>query len=167
MAIRQTNDSIADLDTYRFFIDESKRLNLRYGFRLGKVNLLIRQFTACEVLQKPTLFPIPNVPVLVEGVINLRSILVPVFNIREHLQQAPQNDNTLLLVIDKGERAFATYIEALPDCINLDDEDFDETECSQDLPKTLKPYVTKAFLRNEEIWLEVDYDAFIEGIIIE
>jgi len=172
LATEQNTQSILDnvtagldhFDPFQGFIDDDKALNLRYGFRIGNLNFLVNQFSMCEVVKKPVIYSIPNTPSWIQGLINLRGILVPVFNIKKHLGQETEdnNKNETLIVLDKGERAFATFIETLPDSMNLDDADFSQTSIPDDISETLKRHVIEANEFKEEIWLEINYDALIK-----
>lgn len=174
MAPEQTTESILDnvaagldhFDHFRGFVEDGKKLNLRYGFRLGKIYFLINNFTTCEVVIKPTIYPIPNTPSWVQGLINLHGILIPVFNIKKRIGEKSDDDKKkdTLIIIDKGERAFATFIDALPDSINLDDGNFIRITVPDDVPEIIKEYITEAYELKKEIWLELNYDALIKNL---
>lgn len=149
-------------------IDDSQSLNLRFGFRLGEISFLINKFTICEVVKRPTIYSMPNTPSWIQGLINLRGILVPVFDIKKQLNQTNDDKNSdILLVIDKGERAFATYIDALPNSIDIDNEILIKTKTPADTPDLLKKYVIEAFLLEQEIWIEIDYVTFIKNMTLD
>ncbi|MCZ6802885.1 MAG: chemotaxis protein CheW [Proteobacteria bacterium] len=133
---------------------------------LGPINFLIPESTMCEVVQNVTICPLPNTPSWIQGLINLRGILVPVLNLKTHLGQKSEGNikNIPLLVIYKGERAFATYVDALPNSINLKEENFVKIEIPDTLPEILKPYINNAFGFEQETWIAINYDAFIQHI---
>lgn len=171
MTTEQTTDSVFKnvaagldhFDPFQGFVDDEKELNLRYGFRLGEINFLINEFTMCEVVKKPIIYPIPNTPSWIQGLINLRGILVPVLNIKKHIEQDNDDKKSdTLLVIDRGERAVATFIDDLPNSINIDDEDFIKTTVPDNTSEILKKYTTGVFSLKQEIWLDIDYDTFIK-----
>lgn len=164
-AFKNTTAGLDHFDPFQGFVDEEKELNLRYGFRLGKVNFLINEATMCEVVKKPIIYSIPNTPAWIQGLINLRGILVPVLDIKKKIEQDDHDkkDDTLL-VIDKGERAFATFIDTLPNSINLDEDNFIETTVPDDTSEIVRKYITKAYSLDQEIWLDIDYDTFIKNM---
>jgi len=173
LATEHTTQSIIDnvaagldhFDPFQGFVDDGKKLNLRYGFRLGKINFLVHETAMCEVVKNPVVYSIPNTPQWIQGLINLRGILVPVLDIKKRIKQEDEkNSKETLLVINKGENAFATFIEALPDSLNIDDSDFTKTIVPDDIPEILKAYITEAFEFKQERWLELDYDAFLKNI---
>ena len=170
MAEEQTSilDNVKGLDhfdPFQGFVDDEASLNIRYGFRLGNINFLLNEAAMSEIVTKPLIYPIPNTPSWIQGLINLRGILVPVFNIKKCIKQENKDDNkNHLLVIDKGERAFATFIDSLPDSINVDEVELIDTSIPDELPDMLKTHVTTALKINNEVWLELDYDAFIKEL---
>jgi chemotaxis signal transduction protein len=172
LATEETTSSILNnvtgldhFDPFQGFVDDGEALNIRYGFRLGEINLLINQFSMSEVVIKPVIYSIPNTPSWIQGLINLRGILVPVFNIKRYLgQESENNKNDKLLVIDKGERAFATYIEKLPDSINVDEVELTPITAPDDVPEVMQGYITETYKLNDETWFELDYDSFIKNM---
>lgn len=173
MATEQTTPSILNnvaagldhFDPFQGFVDDGETLNIRYGFRLGKINFLVNKFSMSEIVIKPVIYSIPNTPSWIQGLINLRGILVPVFDIKKRIEQdSDERKNDTLIVLDKGERAFATFIDALPDSINVDEVDFIQIAPPDDIPEILKGHTTEAYKLNEEVWLELDYDTFIKNM---
>lgn len=150
-------------DPFQGFVDDDKQLNLRYGFNLGEVNLLISQMMMCEVVQHSIIYPIPNTPSWILGLINLRGILVPVLNIKKKLGQDNEKGK-VLLALDRGERTFATYVDALPKSINLDKDNFISIDVPDNIPEILKGYTHEAYMLDDELWLDINYDAFIKHI---
>ncbi len=171
MATEQPTQSILDnvaagldhFDPFQGFVEDGKKLNIRYGFRLGKINFLVNEFSMSEVVKKPVIYSIPNTPSWIQGLINLRGILVPVLDLKKRIEQNDEKKRgDTLLVIDKGERAFATFIDALPDSINMDDADIKVITVPDNIPDILKGYATEAFEIKEEVWLELNYDTFVK-----
>ena len=173
MVTEQTKNSILNnvsagldhFDPFQGFVDDGKTLNVRYGFRLGEIKFLINQFSMSEVVMNPVIYSLPNTPSWIQGLINLRGILVPVFNIKKYIDQNnDDNNSTTLLIIDKGEQAFATFIDALPDSINIDEVNLKQTATPGNAPENLKAYITDTYELNNEIWFELDFDAFIKNM---
>jgi chemotaxis signal transduction protein len=173
LATEQTTKSILDnfaggldhFDPFQGFVDDGETLNIRYGFRLGEINFLINEFSMSEVVKKPVIYSIPNTPSWIQGLINLRGILVPVFDIKKRIEQNKDDKkNDTLLVIDRGERAFATYIDALPDSINMDEVQINKISTPDNVPEILKEHITETLELNQEVWLELDYDTFIQNM---
>ena len=164
LALKNVTAGVDHLDPFQGFVDEDKQLNLRYGFRLADINFLINRQTICEVIRKPVVYPIPNTPGWILGLINLRGILVPVFDIGAQITEKSPKLTDTVLIIDKGERTFATCVESLPVSINLDEDEFISAAIPEDIPDILKGHVNEAYSMNQEIWLDINYDAFIKRL---
>ena len=54
----------------------------RYGYQVDTLNFLIRQGCVSEVLQMTDIWTLPGAPRWLLGLVNLRSNLVPVFDLR-------------------------------------------------------------------------------------
>ncbi len=155
-------------DPFQGVVEDGEKLNIRYGFRLGEINFLVNEFSMSEVVKKPIIYSIPNTPSWIQGLINLRGILVPVFDIKKHIKQkSDKKSNDILLVIDKGERAFATFIDRLPDSIDMDNENVKEISMPDNMPEILKKHITKTYKVQNDTWLELNYDTFIKHITID
>lgn len=68
---------------------------------------------------------IPNAPDYVLGVVNLRGVVVPIFDLRKrfHLENAEFNAETVIVVVkvehDKGERTIGMVVDAVSDVYNI------------------------------------------------
>ena len=68
---------------------------------------------------------IPNAPDYVLGVVNLRGVVVPIFDLRKrfHLEKAEFNSETVIVVVkvqhDKGERTIGMVVDAVSDVYNI------------------------------------------------
>jgi twitching motility protein PilI len=138
-----------------------ERQRERYGYQIGDLRFLIGQGTASEVLVDQTgIYPIPNTPSWVMGLINLRGNLVPVFDARPLLDLAENTaqQKRWLLILGRGDRAAGLFIDGLPQA----------TLASQTLPRlpplpgALQPHVTKAYIRDDLVWLEFDHQGFFQ-----
>jgi len=125
---------------------------------LCNIGFLIEENTQSEITSNLEIYSLPNVPKWVLGLINLHGNLVPVFDLRSHLQSTHQTVmNTHLLVMDEGERAVGIYIDTLPRALQLDPEGMPVAQVPESLPNILIEYVRTAYDIDNEIWLDVDY----------
>ncbi|MDT8451929.1 MAG: chemotaxis protein CheW [Gammaproteobacteria bacterium] len=68
---------------------------------------------------------IPNAPDYVLGVVNLRGVVVPIFDLRKrfHLEKAEFNSETVTVVVKvqhaKGERTIGMVVDAVSDVYNI------------------------------------------------
>jgi hypothetical protein len=88
---------------------------MRYGFRVGACGFLIGAGVVSEVVLQPTLYPLPMAPQSLAGLLNLRGNIVPVFDLRRHLNpHAAGADISRVLVLDPGPAAAGFAIDGLP-----------------------------------------------------
>lgn len=78
-----------------------------------------------EIRGWDTATSIPNAPDYVLGVVNLRGVVVPIFDLRKrfHLDKAEFNAETVIVVVkvvhDKGERTIGMVVDAVSDVYNI------------------------------------------------
>lgn len=157
------------LDPYQGFIDTKKELNLRFGFRLGTMNLLIRNPDGCEILKKQKVFPLPNTPTWVKGLINHHGVLIPVIDIRVHIASKSNttNDQTMI-AIGTGADIFAFDIDGLPVTIDLDQQELTATEhMPADISDILRPHIIQTYQLDGKAWYEIDYQKFVTGLFAD
>lgn len=140
-----------------------ERQRARYGFRIGGLGLLIGQDTTSQVLEHTQVYPLPNTPAWLLGLINLRGNLTPIFDIKDFLQLEDQqgtSEKRRLLILDQAEKAVGILIDGLP-----------HTAMTQHvltrlppLPAALEPYVAKAYAQDAMIWLEFDHQGFFQTL---
>ena len=75
---------------------------------------------------------IPNAPEYVLGVVNLRGVVVPIFDLRKrfNLENAEFNEETVIVVVkvehDKGERTVGMVVDAVSDVYNITAENIND-----------------------------------------
>lgn len=75
---------------------------------------------------------IPNAPDYVLGVVNLRGVVVPIFDLRKrfNLDSAEFNAETVIVVVkiqhDKGERTIGMVVDAVSDVYNITAENIND-----------------------------------------
>lgn len=130
--------------------------SLRYGFSIGSLNFIYDPGIACELVKAASIHSIPNTPVWMLGLINLRGSLVPVFNLEGYFDFKEETDkHKLLLVLGKGEKAVAFQLKKYPELLN----NLVKLEALPKLIPKINGYVLAAY-QAEKIWLELDKDKF-------
>jgi twitching motility protein PilI len=135
---------------------------VRYGFRIGSLGLLIKPGTGSEVLPMVPISAIPNCPPWLLGVINLRSNLVPVFDLRLvcALDDTQSQEQFTVLVLDKADAAVGMIIEGYPKALT----GMSAIPRLPQLPTVLRGHVSAGYMRSEELWLEFDHDRFFASL---
>ncbi len=130
----------------------------RYGFRIGDIGLLIGQDTASEVLEQTTVYPLPNTPSWILGLVNLRGNLAPVFDVKQflELEEGATQEKRRLLILDQGEKAAGILIDGLPQMVLINHT----LPRLPPMPATLQAHIAKAYRQEDIVWLEFDHQGF-------
>lgn len=81
-----------------------------------------------EIKGWDTVTPLPNTPVFVKGVINLRGTIVPIVDLRQRfgLETVPYGPTTVVIVLkvetEKGERIMGIVVDAVSEVYNVPGE---------------------------------------------
>ena len=134
----------------------------RYGFHVGGIDLMIRPDTVAELVEQAEIFPIPNAPLWLRGLINQRGNLVPVYDLRTLLEVADDKEGPArrVLILDRGDNMVGLLIDGLPESIR----GIEKPTNIPPLPTVLRQYVSKAFADNRTIWLEFDHRGFFQEV---
>jgi twitching motility protein PilI len=134
----------------------------RYGFQVGTLNLLIKQGSASEVLQMTDIWSLPGSAPWILGLVNLRSNLVPIFDLRRlfGLPQRAANAVPQILVFEQGDRAAGILIDDYPKPIF----DMNHLPSMPQLPAELQAHVRGGYVQDETMWLEFDHESFFEEL---
>lgn len=139
-----------------------ERQRARYGFRVGGIGLLINQDTVSEVLEQTPVYPLPNTPVWLLGLVNLRGNLVPVFDVRQFLELEPglSQEKRRLLILDQGDKAVGILIDGLPQTAVTSRA----LSRVPPLPASLQTHVAKAYAQETIVWLEFNHHGFFKAL---
>jgi twitching motility protein PilI len=144
--------SLANSET----LDNQITQGLRYGFSIGSLNFVYEANIACELVKGTTIYPIPNTPIWMLGLINLRGNLIPVFNLENYFNFKEQGDkHNLLLVLGKDDKAVAFQLKKYPQLL----QNLTPLNTLPKLIPKLEGCILKAY-QAETIWLELDKEYF-------
>src|SRR3989344_1328455 len=90
-------------------------------FRLHGQDYGIAILKVQEIKGWDKMTPIPNSPLYVKGVLNLRGVIVPVFDLRLRfgLPEAARDAFTVIIVVNIGGRLAGIVVDAVSDVINI------------------------------------------------
>jgi len=139
-----------------------ERQRARYGFRVGGISLLVGQDTVSEVLERAPVYPLPNTPPWMLGLVNLRGNLAPVFDVKRFLdlEDSALQEKRRLLVFDQGDKAVGILIDGLPQAADTSHA----LSRLPPLPAALRTHVTKAYVQDGVAWLEFDHQGFFRAL---
>ena len=135
----------------------------RYGFRVSTLGFLIKTGCTSEVLHKPDIWDLPGSSPWLLGLINLRSNLVPVFDLRQLFDLPPREVAAmqLVLVFDQGDKAAGLLIDDYPKPL----ADLSSFPGLPQLPDELQPHVRGGYVKGDSFWLEFDHESFFEDLV--
>lgn len=140
---------------------------VRYGIPLSGSSgfgLLIDTDTPSEVINPQPIFPLPNTPPALLGIINLRGNLLPVFEIERLLAlniERPTDKSRRILVLGSGERTVAIVIEHLPEVPELTKP----LSRIPPLPANLAEHVSAAYGSDDFVWLDFNHHSFFRNFV--
>lgn len=100
------------------------RLEQYVGFRLDSTNYAIPIMQVREIIVMRPVTPLPNVPAYVEGLINLRGMVVPLMNLRRRFGLPAQepDEETRTIVLTSGGRTFGCIVDVVTKVLKVSTE---------------------------------------------
>lgn len=139
---------------------EEKRV--RYGFQVATLNFLIKQSCASEVLQMTDIWSLPGSAEWLLGLVNVRSTLVPVFDLRRYFGLPPRSPHAMsqILVLDQGDKAAGILIDDFPKPLF----DMDRLPSMPQLSAELQAHVRGGYMKDGAMWLDFDHESFFDEL---
>ena len=136
-------------------------LQVRQGFRVGTLNLMIRYADGSELTELPPVYRLPNAPRWVLGMANLHGALVAVFDLARYFGvERPAAVKPMLLVLGHGTDAAGVLIDGLPERLRFG---ADQVVDAATVPDDLTPLVQSAALIAGRVWFDLDTKALLAG----
>lgn len=147
-------------------LEEDEVRHLRYGINISNQNLLFDKSILCEATINTNVYPIPNVPSWLNGMINLRGNLIPVFKIDKFLAVDKTEDkkNKVVFVIGEGASAVGLLINELPVAVEIDEENIESISPPDNTPEIFSDAINNTYEVDEKIWLEINIESVIKNI---
>ncbi len=135
---------------------------LRQGFRIGELQLMIRYEDSSELSEMAAMHRLPNAPDWFCGIANLRGKLTPVFDLARYLGVGLGTDaKRMLLVLARGADATGVVIDGLPERLRwAADAEHDAGAA----PQRLAPHVRGAAILGEQLWFDLDTQSLLGEI---
>jgi purine-binding chemotaxis protein CheW len=98
-------------------------------FSLGQEEYGVEILKVQEIKGYSAITPIPNTPVYLKGVMNLRGNIIPVVDLRSKLAmaEAPYNQFTVIVVVTVGAKTIGLVVDAVSDVLSIPKTDIQET----------------------------------------
>jgi purine-binding chemotaxis protein CheW len=98
-------------------------------FRLGDEEYGVEILKVQEIKGYSAITPIPNTPVHIKGVMNLRGTIVPVVDLRSKFGMSPTDYTpfTVIIVVMVGSKVMGLVVDAVSDVLSIPREDVQPT----------------------------------------
>jgi twitching motility protein PilI len=136
---------------------------VRQAFRVGQMRLLAPFAVASELVDMPSIYPLPRMPANLLGLVNLHGRIVPLFDLAalfetEHLPR----EKRMLLVIGHGKDAAGIVIDGLPRRMAF----LPEAEIMPPaLPAAAATAVVASYSSGTDAWFEFDYAQLLDQLV--
>jgi twitching motility protein PilI len=169
MQVEQSETGSKDTEAIKSMLDDSMIPYLQprgqtvFGFQVGKVGFMVSSDTYCELLERLSVNPLPNVRPWFNGLLNLRGTLVPVFDLRSLLDdETVDNKKRRLFAIGRDDKAVAVWIDNHPQI--LDVAAMQVIDQLPELPAALQHSVAGGYLHEGRIWLSLQLDSLFKTL---
>jgi chemotaxis signal transduction protein len=137
-------------------------LQVRQGFRIGHLNLMIRYADGSELTEIPQVYRLPNAPHWVRGMVNLHGALIPVFDLASWFgSERAAALKPMLLVLGHGNDAAGVVIDGLPERMRWNSEQLADPGL---VPEALTEVAPSAVLIGEQLWFDLDCTALLQSL---
>lgn len=91
------------------------------SFQLEREIYCVEILRVREIIRMPTITRVPNTPVYVEGVFNLRGKVIPVVSLRKRLgmSEASYGNRARVIVIDMGQELLGFIVDSVEEVVRI------------------------------------------------
>lgn len=141
-------------------LDNIKTSDIRHGFTIGSLALLIPKGVSSEVIQADAICPLPNTPNWFTGFVNHRGEALPVFYLEAlfNPQIADKKNKQWILFLQQQQKTCGLLINSCP--FKVDNLMEISVEQVLAIPELVSPYVERAFYDGSREWLDFSYHHF-------
>lgn len=163
--IETTSPEVQPLLDVPFWTEDAatSALGTRHGFLFGRLGLLSEPNLAFELSEVLPDFALPNTRAWFQGLVNVRGNVIPVFDLKQALDDhEPTSAKTMLLIVGSADNSAGLIVDGLP--VNIEFWDDDKLADLSSLPDLLRDHTQAAYNYQGRIWLEVNYDSLFHGL---
>jgi purine-binding chemotaxis protein CheW len=140
-------------------------LDNRYmEFRLGDQLFAVPLMAVKEVIQKPEITTIPNMPQHFEGMMNLRGQILGVFNVRKKLGAKTKVSEIttpdVVIVAEQNGLSMGMIVDEVTRVIHADEKSLREAPLKKDDP--VSRYIRNVIQADDNMVLTIDIDELLE-----
>lgn len=106
-------------------VDEDTQKDRFLTFALDNETYGIEIKNVMEIIGIQAITEIPELPVYIKGIINLRGKIIPVMDVRLRFKKEPKeyNDRTCIIVIDINEMSIGLIVDSVAEVITIPEQD--------------------------------------------
>lgn len=113
----------------RFDAEESETLVQLVGFQVEQERFGVNILMVQEIIRSTPITPVPNSPSFVEGVINLRGVIIPVIDLRKRLNLFTENSSMKdiwILILDIEGKVTGFIVDKVTEVIKVDERQVEQ-----------------------------------------
>ena len=136
---------------------------VRQAFRIGQMRLVTPFVAASELVEMPTVYPLPRMPANLLGLVNLHGRIVPLFDLAAlfETQHLPR-EKRMVLVIGHGNDAAGIVIDGLPRRLVFRPE---QQIITPALPAAAAAAAIATYVQGADAWFEVNDASLLEQLV--
>jgi twitching motility protein PilI len=136
---------------------------VRQAFRIGHMRLLAPFATASELVEMPSVYPLPRMPANLLGLVNLHGRIVPLFDLAPLFETThAAREKRMVLVIGHGNDAAGMVIDGLPRRMVFRPESRILTPA---LPAAAAGAALATYVQGTDAWHEFNYASLLEQLV--
>ena len=110
--------------------EEEEGLMQLVGFNIGEEQFGVNILSVQEIIRSATVTNVPNSPIFIEGVINLRGDIVPVVDLRKRLNLYQNEENVKeiknwILILNIGDRVIGFIVDSVTEVLKIEEDDIE------------------------------------------
>lgn len=129
---------------------------------IGNIGLLLPSNEVSELVENLSICRLPKTPGWFNGVTSVRGNMIPVFDLHELFGVAGNGKLRKLIVVGSGETATAFWVDGMPSMVMVTSDD--TMKSRPPLPQMIKEHARTCFLKDDQIWIEWDVEAFFSDV---
>lgn len=134
-----------------------------FAFSIGRHQFVVQANCFCEVFVDIPIAPVPNSPSLLKGLCNVRSVLVPVFQLHARLGYSPPA-KSYVFCVGRGEKTIGLAIDELPVSIGLSAREL-VAEDSRPDDESLNALIKQTYLSRQVLRYLLDGNSLGEQLV--
>lgn len=129
---------------------------------VGNIGLLMPPTSVSELVENQSVCRLPNTPEWFNGVTSVRGNMIPVFDLHELFGVEGKGKLRKMIVVGKSKTATAFWIDEMPRMVMVTSDDVMNNR--PPLPKLVKEHAREFFLKDDQIWIDWDVEAFFNDV---